>query len=485
MDNKIKNSYKKLEMSEASRTRICEEILESADHGNGRKHAHSLWKIGLAACLGLALVIPTGVYAAGKISDYFSVDISKNHYQAEINLKTEKGENTTPVTPDANQEKETMKYVKVETDFGRDYKRDAGDTSYVQDETGKVTAVKDEIPEGSDGMYTYSHKDGFEAGKDLFYEVIYRDEDGEINLYDQSLIKELKVNQHKALLCQSNVIAGSRYTSKQDTDYDIHLYVFYEEYGYIIHYGGMRALGQKKLISLAEKTSVRECSKDQADRYVYISRFKNGSTIKEPEDPQEEITYPVKAVHQKIRNGSFHCQITDVKISSKVNDTDRTKFIENSFVSLWDKNRLLKKYSRETLKKGDGVSQPALSVSGTETIQPKMVYVTMKVKAESKDLFGVPTLTFAEKQGKKYFTTKRYWQYNRPEKMELGEIPFWPCYFRETAGGSSFYVKNMKAEEEQVFHFAYLVDGDMTDQMLLCFDLGGMDQTQYADISGK
>ena len=212
MDNKIKNSYKKLEMSEDSRTRICEEILESADHSNGRKHAHSFWKIGLAACLGLALVIPTGVYAAGKISDYFSVDISKNHYQAEINLKTEKGENTAPVTPDANQEKETMKYVKVETDFGRDYKRDAGDTSYVQDETGKVTAVKDEIPEGSDGMYTYSHKDGFEAGKDLFYEVIYRDEDGEINLYDQSLIKELKVNQHKALLCQSNVIAGSRYT---------------------------------------------------------------------------------------------------------------------------------------------------------------------------------------------------------------------------------------------------------------------------------
>ena len=412
--------------------------------------------------------------------------ISKNHYQAEIDLQGEKGEATASAVSDAGQG--TRKYIKVETDFGRDYKQDAGDTSYVQDETGKVTAVRDEIPEGTDGMYTYSHKDGFDAGKDFFYEVIYEDEDTDpmsISLYNQSLIKEIRVNQHKALLCQDNVIEGSRYTSKQNTDYDIHLYIFYEEYGYIIHYGGMRALGQKKLISLAEKTRVRECSRDQADRYVYASLFQNGSTEKASEKPQEEeITYPVNSVHQEIRSGSFLCQITDVEITSKVKDTDKTKFIEEAFSTLWDKNRILKPYQREALRKGDGVSRPELSVAKTETIQPKLVYITMKVKAREKsNYFSAPELEYVEKKGEKYFATDLYWQYNRPERMELGEVSYKICYFRETAGGSSFYLKKLKAGEEKVYHFAYLVDEDMTDRLLLRFDYDGVDQTQYVDIS--
>lgn len=104
-----------------------------------------------------------------------------------------------------------------------------------------------------------------------------------------------------------------------------------------------------------------------------------------------------------------------------------------------------------------------------------MVYVTMKVKAKKDHvLFNLPRIIFFEKEKGKYYDTDLYFKYNRPEKISDALMDFVPCYFRETEGGKGFRIKKMRKGEEQTYHFAYLVDEDLTDHMFLVTELAYM-----------
>lgn len=502
MENRIKDSYYKVRMPEDSKEQIRKNILDSAasekgvmtgNRGEGssdRKKFMFGWKAGLAACLGLALVIPTGVYAAQKLSKYFSVNINKEKYLAEINLEKPEAVETAAVQEEVLS-KENMKYIRVETDFGKDYTENNDQVYYVQDEDGKVTAHQEKIEEGKDGMYSFSHKDGYGAGKNFYYDVIYMDQEGDsvLKLYDQAHMKEIMVNGHKAFLCQSAGVQGSQYNPEKDTDYTINVYVFYEEYGYIINYCGMQGLGEESLIALAEKTKVAECSKSKASRYQYLSLYHTGNTDTLDEDnAKEEVAGQVKRMGEKLedKDSGFTYQVTNVAVSSKIKDMDRTKMDDSlspTGVELWDKKGNLQSYTRESITKGDGVSKPEQTVSGSEKVQLKMVYVTMKVKAnKDNELFELPNIKFLEKEGEKYYDTDLYYRYNRPEKIANTLMDFAPCYFRETEGGKGFRIKKMRKGEEQTYHFAYLVDEDMIDKMFLVIDFDYTQETQYVEL---
>ena len=249
----------------------------------------------------------------------------------------------------------------------------------------------------------------------------------------------------------------------------------------------MQGLGQEKLIALAEKTKVIECSKAKACRYQYLSLYHTGYTESlDGNNTKEEITAPIKTIGQKVENEAFIYQVTDVKVSSKIKDADRTKLNDCHIpdgVVLWDEKGNLQSYTRETITMGDGVSKPEQTVSGTEKIKLKMVYVTMKVKAKkNNELFGLPDVRFFEKEGEKYYDTDLYYQYNRPEK--IANTLFSPCYFRETEGGTGFLLKRLRKGEEQTYHFAYLVDEDMADNMFLDIDYITNDELddQYVEL---
>lgn len=501
MENKIKDSYSQIRMPENSKEQIRRDILDLAvpeksirtgrrgEEGSSRRKFTFGWKAGLAACLSLALVIPTGVYAAQKLSQYFSVNINKENYLAEINLEKPEAVETAAAQEEVLS-KENMKYIRVETDFGKDYTEDKN-VYYVQDEEGKVTEHQEKIEEGKDGNYSFSYKDGYDAGKNFYYDVIYMDQEGDsvLKLYDQSHMKEIMVNGHKAFLCQSAGVQGSQYNPERDTDYMINVYVFYEEYGYIINFCGMQGLGEERLIALAEKTKVTECSKSKACRYQYLSLYYRGhSDHLDADNTKQEITGQVKMVGEKLedKDSGFTYQVTDVAVSSKIKDMDRTK-IDNSLIPagvvLWDKKGNLQSYIREAITEGDGVSKPGQTVSGSEKVQLKMVYVTMKVKAnKDKELFDLPDIKFLEREGGNYYDTDLYGQYNRPEKIATTLMDFAPCYFRETEGGKGFRIKEMKKGEEQTYHFAYLVDEDMTDKMFLRIDFDYTQETQYVEL---
>ncbi len=529
INQRMKESYGKVRMSRDARERIYTEIMDSEEAGNrgaGKERrgnqrgriALSGWKVALAACLGLALIIPTGVYAAGKISRYLTVTIGGSKYQAEIRMnrsdgtleasglsgegdsenkgsghqgaESEASENKGSENKISDVLKKPEKYIRVKADFGKDYRYQDCSIEYEGDEDGNVKAVKCEIEEGTDGTYNYSHRDGFHGGKDFYYDVIYMDvgEDAILKLYDKALVKEITVNGHKALLCQANTVQGSQYASDYDTDYTLDVYVFYQEYGYVIDFRGMQGLGKEKLTSLAESVSVTEAKKEQASRYEYLSRLQRADQQHEEEVKRQEILSPVKGLNQKVSYEGLTCQVTDVSISSDVKDKDLKKYNDDFFTEksgYWDGKGKLKPYVREKIKRGDGVSQPGMSVAGTEKVQPKMVCVTVKVKAERKALFELPMVRFLEKEKGRYYDNRnqRYWQYNRPEKIEDALIDFMPCYFKETAGGKGFWLKEMEKGEEQVYHFAYMVDEDMTDDMVLLFDANNsQSDIKYVDL---
>ncbi len=528
MDDKIKKSYNGIRMSCDARERIFTEIMDSEEDGSrkrddrrkGRQRGRYMlsgWRAAAVVCFGLALVIPTGVYAAGKISEYFTVTIAREKYQAKIKMnwsddtfnvtlstkkprKEESGKEKSEAAA-AKQLAKPEKYIKVKADFGKEYSYGDQSYDYYMDEDGNVTTVKHDIPEGTDGMYAYAHRDGGDAAKNFYYNVMYMDvgESEILTLYDKASIEETTVNGHKALLCQSNLVQGSQYNSDLDTDYTLDVYVFYEEYGYVIDFCGMQGLGLEKLISLAKSVSVTEAEKGQASRYEYLSRYQKADMQQYQEEKRkEEIKSPVKGLNQQVAYEGLTCQVTDVKVSSRVKDRDLKKFNDGFFTmeksndgffaqerGYWDGKGILKPYVREKTEQGDGVSKPEVSVTGKEKVQPKMVYVTLKVKAEKEALFELPMVRFLQKEKGTYYDNgnRRYWQYNRPEKIEDALIDFMPCYFKETVGGKGFWLKEMKKGEEQVYHFAYMVDEDLTDDMVLLFNASSSEaDIKYVDI---
>lgn len=479
MEQNIKESYEKIKMPKDSKEKVYEQIVRSADakknneqHGS-RRILHT-WKVGVAVCLAIGIILPTSVYAVQRIAKYH-VEVSADNYQAEIHLQKEaEGGKTVPTGGGVSQS--GMQYITIEADFGSNYKYMDDSVDYIQEEGGKLQAKKHKIKEGADGMYSYAHKDGFRAGKDFYYEVIYMDaSEDALNLYDQANVKEISVNNHRALLCETNTVQGSRYTSDHDTDYNLDLYVFYEEYGYIINFCGMQGLGKKSLIELAGKIKVAESTKSGASRYINLRLYHKANMQSEPAFKKDRVSAPIKSMEESVKADGITYQVMDVKVSSKIKDTDLTKYSTCSVSStrsiskLWKKDGTLKTYTRENIVHGDGMSSPASTVSGTEQVQLKMVYVTMKVKiGRQNELFSLPAPVFFEKEGDSYFDTALFWHYNRPERIEDAMMESC-CYFKETEGGAGFRIKDMKAGEEAVYHFGYLVDEDLVDNMFLGF----------------
>lgn len=479
MEKEIKNSYKNIKMPEKSKEKIHSEILRSGAFDKKNRHLFRAWRVGLAACLAFALVIPTSVFAARKISGLF-IKEGAGQYETRVELYGDKESASAEKTS-----KKDRKYIKVKADFGSDYTL-IKDVEYISGDDGKVHTKKVKYKEGMDGTYNYAHKKGFSFGRDFYYDVLYIDtkKDVLLNLYNQASRKEITVNGHRALLCRMNTIQGSQYVKDHDSDYTIDLYVFYDEYGYVINFCGMQGLGEDALVSLAKKASVTESGKDKASRYELLSHYNKANMVKLDEsETREKITDPVGKVSQTLKNDGFVYQVIDVSVSSKVPDMDEDKFDDNTKKSLWGRDGKLKPYTREKLQMGDGVKTPERRVVGTQKIQPKMVYVTMKVKSkQSNNIFCLPNLLFAEREGKEYYQIWPYENYNRPAAVEDAFMDCGPCYFKETSGGTGFLLKEMNAGEEAVYHFAYLVDEDMTDNMLLRLGVNPY-KLKYIDLS--
>lgn len=427
---------------------------------NNMKKKWKHWQVA-ATCLGVALIVPSSVFAAVEISQYFRSQVSVEDYQMKVDIHKENKQSAT---------KAPEKYIKLKTNFGSAYKVDKKDVE----------------------MCTFNHRDGFDAGKDFWYQVIKVDgkKDTIYSTYDNEVVENLKINGHEAVYFKTNEIIGTEYSAKYDTCYGQHLLVFYDEYGYIIQFNSMNKLEKSKLIELAENLSVTETTKDNASGYTLLSKYLENpisanieTTIKE----DEKIDVPVCKIGESIEHDQFSIQVDNVKLLDSINGLELSSFKIEDGSGLWDENGALKPYKRENLKIGNGKDEPEREVESREVINPKLVYVTMNIKNTSneKGIFCLPDVCFTNKKDGKYYLTSIYDNSNRPEIVEDAFIDHMPCYFKETAGGTSFWIQELEAGEERTFNFAYFADEDMTDKMLLRIDNGSDsdENMKYIDIS--
>ena len=184
MKDRIKKSYEKINISDSAKNRIKTSIL--MNENTDEKHVNNIihmnrWKAAVAACLSLTLVLPTGVYAAQKIYQYFTTSVKENAYR--VDMKIDRKEKTSK-----------QQYIKLSTDFGEDYK--------LEKETISTNANSD----NKDSMVCYDYKGGFSSGKCFWYELQYLDGNQKevLSNYDTAQNEMITIGGRKAVYCDFN-----------------------------------------------------------------------------------------------------------------------------------------------------------------------------------------------------------------------------------------------------------------------------------------
>ena len=360
MNQKVKDFYQKIQLDEESKKRIHDEIIKNVERKKPKGNMLAEWRVAVA-CLLMAFAIPTVIYAGVKTM----AEVKIIHpFRVSVELP-------------GNQEQE-RKYVHVETNFGKEYKLEKN-TEIIENDNGELVEIPAEQSKYEKGMYSYWHKDGFSAGKDFFYELIYVEngDDSTVNLYDIVDQKQMTVNNHRAVFMETGTIKGTRYADKENLNYVNELYIFYDEYNYIVKFCGMKKLGKKGLISLAEKILIKEVPKEKADEYMVSDvAFGDFRTEKNAEMPGEKVAAPVVKQGEKVTYEGVEFQVMKISVSDSVKGSRKYMDRENVSKKLYDRKGKLYKYTREKLKIGDGDREPVKEVTGTEEVQPKWVSIT-------------------------------------------------------------------------------------------------------------
>lgn len=452
MENKIKQSYEKITISDGAKDRI-EMAIVMEDRKNARPkkvYYKSRFKVAVAACLTLAVVLPTGTFAAEKLYQYYKASVKEHGYLVDVELDKDKSTTQTAKNQTAQQ------YVKLVTDFGSDYTLDK--------EAGT-----------SDGIASYNYKGGFSSGKCFWYELKYLDGDDKqvLSNYDTDKNETITINGRKAIYSRTNTIVGSKYTDDYETSYGQVLYVFAEDYGYVLELAAQNALPKDDLINLAKSIKIEKAaSKADASRYVLLSESKTSAwNIKaenaKPIKVNPEHYYTKQADY---KNATF--TVKDVKVLDNVKGLKKDAFLTGQFPfsSLVSSDGTLKKYDRELLKLGDGITEPEKKVIKTESVQSKLVYVTLEVKNSNAlavdSNYYVPSLQFITKKKDNLYVESYREKYNRPKMVDEALVDLMPCYLEENLGGKSSWAVR-SSSGTLTLHLAYLVDEDFTDEMAL------------------
>ncbi len=193
-----------------------------------KQKTNKMMKIAAAACAVLLLAIPAGVIAAPKIVNYFKSEVKKDQYAVDISVNTEQNKKL----------KKKIPYVSLSYHLPDKY-REGGS--------------------GLKGWYEFNHKSGAHAGKDFSFELVQMDKSVDKDYYvdDVKQADNLKISGHKAIYMNRYYIKDSRYI-KNDT-YNKSMFVFYEEYGYMIRYYAMSGVSKKDLSNFASQVKLKKC----------------------------------------------------------------------------------------------------------------------------------------------------------------------------------------------------------------------------------
>lgn len=403
-----------------------------------------VWKTAAAAAA-ITLLLPSSIYAGGKLYEYYQSKVKQKGYHVEIDVQKKTEE-------DAKKLGKVLA-VKEPKNVKLDMKNLKGYT----------------VQQNDQGNYDFDHEDGFESGKNFSCELIRVDQTIRKSFFidDVASWKEKDLGGKKGIYIKRNDIVGSQY--HQNTTYTQRFLVFYEKEGYILQFYAQNSLKEDTLVQYAANITLKSTNHMKKRDYINLSQY-----VKQKKADNDEISEKIpknKIISQKqqvIRNG-IQYQVQKVKIGDIV-PNDKQSFSENGWEcrqKYADDDGKLKSYVRETIEEGDGYKKPEAKVIGTKKVALKFVQVDLKVKNTTKQEEEVQisqVMNFLKKDGKNYVLNSNF---RRPDAVEKGQIDSMAQYFKETNGGTGFYLKKLKAGEEKIYHIGYFVDEDLVSQMHL------------------
>lgn len=457
------------EMSADEKEKLKRSVLEKMQKetkNNKKNRQWKTWKI-VAAAASAAIIIPSSAYAADKIAQYFQSEVNKDGYQVDINIEKD---NTTN-GPETTNEKNSAEIIAMEQ----------VQPVVLNCETPKGYTMEEE----GTGWYSFTHEQGFDAGKDFAVELIRVDQTVEEQLFvdDVGMQEEINIKGNNGIYVKFNSIIGSRYEKEiEDTAYNQRIFVFDETQGYILQIYAMGGIEKEKLLEYVSNITLTPCQEGKESSFMLLSQYIENTTA-ETEDPLGtiEAEHVVSSNETVVVNGIAYevkeVQVCDTLASLIKEDgkgfSDANALWENR-LEYSDKNGKLKSYIRETIKNGDGHVTPCAKVVGTKEVAQRFVLVELRVKNTTKKLQEQVQVCL----NMDYMTEKNgnyvldHMSYCRPKSVENCQLDNMPQYFRETNGGKGFYLKDLEPGQEEVYHIGYFVDEDYTDKMFLAINEG-------------
>lgn len=474
MNKKNKDYYQRVYDSVNASSELKERLTDMGERNkmtekqSKKKGIKMAGKVAIAVAA-VSLAVPTGAYAYERITNYFKTEVEQDGYQIDMEVKKT---DSSSAKKDTILAKEDVKPVKLVYD--------------------SIDGYTQGLKTGG-GWYEFTTEEGFKSGKEFSVEVLQVDVDTSKDYFvdDVAYSENITVNGNKGIYIQRNDVVGSKYN--EDTEYTQRVVVFYEDMGYIMHFYAQSGIKKEQLIKYANQITIENCEKQEESEVAYLSKQLQKIDMEEDDIEEDEIKQAqlVNVKETLVYDGvEYEVLNVDVKddIANEIEDIAKNLGHDENDVSEYaEKDGTLKTYNRETITVGDGKNTPSGEVSKTENIGQKFVLVTLRVKNTTNEAVEEQVcrdlVYFTEKDGK---TKVDYTEYGRPNAiMEVKGYDSMPCYFKETDGGKGFYIKNLKAGEEAVYHMGYMVDEDQLSQMALRIDneSGSSDKTaKYIDI---
>lgn len=419
------------------------------------------WQVVLAACLTLALILPAGAYAAGKIKEWYDARFDESGMTSQIELKKE--------TKVAQEDREIIQYAGTNEEKLQNNISWAGVTTFVKvdydekdlepDYSLRTAEMDDVDPIDFYGRHYFRYQNDESKGKDFMVELYYVTDSVSIQENNREGMEKLTVDGHEAYY--SKELSSGSQIREYGERFPISLYVFYPEYGYYLLYSAAENMQKEDLTGLADKITLKQVEREQTDEFWLAEDFE--------EEYYEEDLRVYGNFHKKTEAAivdGVEYLVTKVEVRDSIEGLKKSD-MEGGYQKNCTKNGTLKKYTREQYETGDGITAPRENVVKTEQIQPKLLYLTIQAKNTTKQkkstfFLGMNLRSLVKKGKKEYYRLEN--NYIRDEKgMAIGTVSGEPFYFEGAKKQDGTRYLEFPANSTTTFHIGFLADEDQIE----------------------
>ncbi len=469
------------EMWEEEKERLKRSVLKQMrkDLNHKKKYNWKPWKAATAAAVAAIVVVPSGVFAAGKIAQYFHSEVNQDGYRLNMEIAKESNEKGIEDTKDSIEKSKDAQTDEMIKDAQAKEKVTASSQGqpvklvYNLPKSYKLTDEKGKS--GENGWFSFNYEKGFDAGKDFACELLLVDQSVDDFFLDNvGTTEKIDVNGNKGVYIKRNNIVGSQYADEEEAaSYNQRVMVFYEEEGYILQFYAMGGIDKETLLQYVSDITIESCEEKEADQSYSLAKYVSNLKGQVVTEPVEVGAEHISAQNQTVSFDGIEYQVNKVQVLDSISSVSKNNgkgFLGDNWsnrLKYADENGKLKTYTRETLEMGDGYTKPYAAVVDTKEVAQKFVMVEFRVKnttKEKQDIMVCKDMEYlTEKDG---IYKKDVTEYARPKEIEECQDSM-AGYFRETDGGTHCLFKELQPGQEEVYHIGYFVDEDYLDNMFL------------------